>query len=65
MTRRKPILGLRPKSIWEWNTLCERRSEISLAMDRYISAKKNVPWQWLEELKAVNEKIYQLENKKA
>lgn len=42
----KPPLGLKPRKFW----LEERRNEIVLAMSRYITEGKPIPFEWVEEL---------------
>lgn len=41
----KPPLGLTPKYIWE----AQRVQAISEAMDRYMSANKAIPLEWIQE----------------
>ena len=42
----KPPLGLTPRYMW----ISERKSDIIRAMDRYSSAGKVIPREWIEEL---------------
>lgn len=42
----KPPLGLMPRYQW----VEERKKEIIRAMDRYSSAEKVIPREWIEEL---------------
>ena len=41
-----PPLGLTPRYMW----ISERKSDIIRAMDRYSSAGKVIPREWIEEL---------------
>ncbi|CAJ0701612.1 hypothetical protein LMG19089_02882 [Ralstonia edaphis] len=45
----KPPLGLKPKHIHDK----ERAEEILAAIDRYVAARKVVPAEWIDELRAL------------
>ena len=41
----KPPLGLMPKFLWD----SERLSDITNAINRYLTAEKEIPIEWIEE----------------
>lgn len=47
----KPPIGLVPRSVFEVVTRQQRTKDIFAAMQRYAEAGKNVPVEWIDELK--------------
>lgn len=43
----KPPLGLKPRFLHDG----DRRRDIQDAISRYINAKKDIPWEWIQELR--------------
>lgn len=49
----KPPLGLRPEYVYK----LERIDEITAAMNRYILAKKDIPYYWVEEYLSIFDSV--------
>lgn len=49
MATGKRIAGLRPNSVWKYHVFNERKIEIDQAISRYVEAKKDIPWEWIQE----------------
>ena len=49
MATQKRIVGLRPNSVWKYHAFSERKEEINQAISRYVEAKKDIPWVWIQE----------------
>nr|DAJ27958.1 MAG TPA: hypothetical protein [Caudoviricetes sp.] len=46
----KPPLGLIPRRFWEVQLIQERITMIKEAINRYLEAKKDIPYEWIREL---------------
>ena len=49
MATGKRIVGLRTNSVWKYHVFNERKIENDQAISRYVEAKKDTPWEWVQE----------------
>ena len=49
MATKKPIVELRTNSVWKRDVFSVRKTEIDQAISRYVEAKKDIPWEWIQE----------------
>lgn len=63
MAAGKQIVALRPNSVWKCHVFNERKLEINEAISRYIEAKKDIPWEWIQERRLIETQLTELVKK--
>lgn len=63
METQKRIVGLRPNSVWKYHAFNERKMEIDQAIARYVEAKKDIPWVWIQEHQLLTTQLEELTKK--
>ena len=63
MATGKQIVELRPNPAWKYHVFNERKLEINEAISRYIEAKKDIPWEWIQEYRLIETQLTELVKK--